>query len=394
MNFISQSGEHDCGFACLTVLLAKLHKDKNYLFLKHEDKPYSYAELIATAAEYNVTLLGVKIKDEMELTNAKNLPFITTIVNHETKSKHAILVLKINERHITYFDPSLGKRRERMDTFLHKWTKSALLVEKSEKTPCPITPPDFVARKDKITLPLWQSLSGLSLLVAGYFTSKESYVFLPIMFAALFVIFELMFRENMIGACKRIDVNIKDFDFEESESGYFSLYKDTEKYRVLALRSLSSVVYVFVLELLLTFILILNSPLNVIYVFLAVLLAGVEVFLLKPLFLNKEVAIMESEGKVRNAKNKYEYDFFSTEAREKAYKYGQQKMAINYVSIGIMLISIILVMALSNVVDVTYVVFYVCISFLLKSEFKKIFTYPEEQKELLTYKMRIINRLK
>ena len=103
---------------------------------------------------------------------------------------------------------------------------------------------------------------------------------------------------------------------------------------------------------------------------------------------------MESEEKVKNASNKYEFDFFSSEARNKAYKYGQVKMAMNYVSIGIMLISIILVMAISSVVDVTYVVFYLCASYLLKNEFKKIFTYPENQKELLTYKMRIINRLK
>ena len=394
MNFISQSGNYDCGFTCLSILLAHIHKDKNYLFLKHEDKAYSYAELIGFAKEYGLTLQGVKISNEVELINAKKLPFITSIVDREKKTKHAVLILRVNEKNITYFDPSLGKRKEKLEIFLAKWTKSALIVEEASKTPCPIAPPDFVAKKDKITLPIWQVLSGAFLLVAGLFTSKESYVFLPIMFSALFVIFELLFRENMIGACKRIDANIEQFEIEEREEGYFPLYQDIEKYRYHALSSLSNIVYIFLVELLLTFILVLNSPLNVIYVFLSILLSGVEVFLLKPRFYAKEIEIMESEEKVKNASNKYEFDFFSSEARNKAYKYGQVKMAMNYVSIGIMLISIILVMAISSVVDVTYVVFYLCASYLLKNEFKKIFTYPENQKELLTYKMRIINRLK
>ena len=79
MHFISQIGEHDCGYTCLAMMLANYHHDKNYLFLKHEDKEYSFKELIDEAAKYNMELKGVKITDPFELTNNDTFPIIVVI---------------------------------------------------------------------------------------------------------------------------------------------------------------------------------------------------------------------------------------------------------------------------------------------------------------------------
>lgn len=394
MHFISQSGQHDCAYTCLSIMLSHFHKDKNYLFLKHEDRPYTYDELIKEGRQYGLVLQGVKILDEYELMEAKTFPFITTIIDKEKKSKHAVIILKANKKYVTFFDPSLGKRRLDIENFTAKWTKKALIVKEVNKTPCPITPPDFVAKKDKITLPIWQLLSGISLFLGGYFLNKDSFVFLPMLFAALFIIFELLFRDNLIRACKRMDVNIKSYQLNVNPEDYYTLYKDIEEYRVGALTGSSNIIYVFLLELMFTFILVLNSPLNLIYIFLAVLLALCEHYLIHPYFKKKEIEVMEFEEKVKEAGNDYNFDFYSTEAREKAYKIAQQKMAINYVSIAMLLLSIILVMAISHITDITYIVFYLCASYFLKSEFYKIFAYADTQKDTNCRKLRIINRLK
>jgi hypothetical protein len=37
-NFILQSGEYDCGFACLKMLLSTLHHNEKYLYLTETKK--------------------------------------------------------------------------------------------------------------------------------------------------------------------------------------------------------------------------------------------------------------------------------------------------------------------------------------------------------------------
>ena len=394
MNFISQSGKNDCAYTCLAIMLSYYHKDKNYLYLKHIDRSYSFDELIKEGRKYGLTLLGVKINDEEELAKSKVFPFIATLYDKERKVRHAVLVLRANSKSVTFFDSEFGKRKMNMSMFLEKWTKMALIAEKVVKTPCPTPAPHFVAKKDKITLPILQILSGASLFTAGIFVNKDAYIFLPIAFTALFVIFELLFRENMIGACKRMDENINRIGVKEEATDYFDLYQDIEKYRYNAFTNYINVIYVFLLELMFTFILVINSPLNIIYIFLAVLLALTDVFILRPFYKKKEIEIIEEENKIKEATDSYTYEFHSKEARDKSYKLAQYKMVMNYVSIGLLLISIILVMGISQVVDVTYIVFYLCASIFLKGEFSKIFAYGENQKEFHTCKARIINRLK
>ena len=99
MYFISQVGKHDCAFACLSMMLANYHHDKNYLFLKHEDKQLSFKDLQIIGESYNLKLLGVKIDNVNEIANCRNFPIIVTL-KLKDNTRHSVLVYRANKKKI------------------------------------------------------------------------------------------------------------------------------------------------------------------------------------------------------------------------------------------------------------------------------------------------------
>ena len=189
MFFISQIGPNDCGFTCLKILLANYHHDKNYLFLPCKDEPYSFAELKKIASEHHMEMIGVKVGCSSELTNSKDFPFIATI-KRENGAKHSVLLLRATRKHVIMYDPEFGRRRMSLEDFYEVWDSMALVIETEtghKRVKCPQKVIDFIDKKDKIILPIWQILSGVSLMAGLYFINSNSYFFIPIIFFALFI---------------------------------------------------------------------------------------------------------------------------------------------------------------------------------------------------------------
>ena len=138
MYFISQVSQHDCGFACLKMLLANYHHDKNYLFLPTRDGPYSFKDLTEIAKEHHMEAIGIKISDVKELKEGREFPFI---VNLEKKKgfKHSVLLLAVRRKHVKIFDPESGKRTIPLELFYDQWDQKALIVNRPknyEKVKC------------------------------------------------------------------------------------------------------------------------------------------------------------------------------------------------------------------------------------------------------------------
>ena len=393
MYFISQYGEHDCAYTCLTMMLANLHRDRNYLFLPHDDKPYSYKEIISEAEKYNTVLLGVKITDIEELKNNKKFPLIVTL-NSKNKSKHSVLVYKITKKFIYYFDPAVGKQKEIFDNFEEKWTKTAIIASELTKTSCPLRAADFIAKKDKITLPILQLLSGLSLLVGSYFISKDSFVFIPILGFSFCIIFELLFRQNLINAMKRMDELIGTYSLRIEKEKYFDFYRNVERYRSQAFMFFPNVIYSFLIIVFFSFVLVMNDKINLVYIGLTMILGFIESLIYRPYFQRKKKEIEEQEHKIMTAQNEYELNFFAKETRESSYKLGLYDTAVHYVSLAVIALFVILIMALSKVVSVTYVVFYICVSMFIKGEFNKIFNFASGNEDFDSLKNKVIQSLK
>ena len=376
MHFISQIGEHDCGFACLSMLLANYHHDKNYLFLKHEDKEYSFKELIDEAAKYNMELKGVKVSDPFELTNNETFPIIV-VIKLDNGARHSVLLLKASTKKVVYYDPAFGKIAESFANFASKWTKHALIVAKFTKTTCDIKPDNFIATRDKITLPIFQVLSGVSLLLATYFMDRAVVMYLPVIFFVLFFVFELLFRDNLIRAMRRMNTKIDDYEIDIPKEKYHDLFVATEKYRTKALTRVPDIINASLISAFLIFILLLNSRMNAIYIVLVVFLAVVECFVFMPFIEKKTIDVTKQEQSLLKVESASEYQIIANSTREDAYKIGQYRTVFTYVSIGILLFVTILLMAISDVVNLTYVVFYLCICLFLRMNIIKVFSFDE-----------------
>ena len=393
MYFISQSGKHDCAFTCLAMMLANYHKDKNYLFLKHEDRNYSFKELMILAESFNMTLLGVQIESVGELTKSDKFPFIVTIKVSE-KAFHCVLLLKATKKYVLVYDPAVGKRKIGLREFEEVWTNKALIVKNYMKSSCPFVSPTFIAKKDKVTLPLWQILSGVSLLAGTYFISKDALIFIPIALFSLFVVFELVFRENLVGAMRRMDAEINSYSLDITKEKYYELYSNIERYRKAALTKTPNIIYTMLIAIFIIIILILNGTINLVYIALAFGYSIFEAFVFEPFIEMRAKEIVEDEKKISLCENDDEYYHYSQEAREKAYHLGIVKTVFTYLGAAIFLVATILVMALSQVVSVTYVVFYLCIILFLKSNFTKVFSFNKQEEDYDNYLNKLINSLK
>jgi predicted double-glycine peptidase len=126
-NFILQSGEYDCGFACLKMLLSTLHHNEKYLYLTETKKEaYSMLDLKNIALEYGLKLKGVQVESLVELKNSICLLSINGI-------NHYVLVKKITKAKIIFYDPSYGKKILSKSEFENLFTGYSLVPEKVEE---------------------------------------------------------------------------------------------------------------------------------------------------------------------------------------------------------------------------------------------------------------------
>ena len=395
MYFISQIGKQDCAFACLKMLLADFHHDKNYLYLPcEEDKPYSVQEIIAIASQHNMTLKGIKVSKPKELINCEFFPIIAILNKKKSEAKHAVIVLKANHRYVTIYDPSVGKRRMNTELFLLEWTEKAVMVAGGEKTKCPLEFPNFIAKQDKITLPIFQILSGVCLLLGTYFVSDNSPYYLPLIMFAGFFLFELVFRKNLVNAMKRMDDNVFNYGFDVRDNNYSELHQTIEKYRTLSLSVIPNIIYSSMIILFVSIILVLNDAVNAVYVFLPMALAIIEAFFYEPYFKSQEAEVLEKENEITESQTDYQFKIKSTEAHDAAYRLGLNKNIFQYLEVALLLVTIVLTMVIGRVINITYIIFYLCITVLLKTSYVKLFDSFTKSEEFDSVRAKLINSLK
>ena len=389
--YINQCGKSDCAFACLAMMLANYHHDRNYLFLQHQDKQYSFKDLIGIGGEYNLHLSGVKFEDESEIIHNKTFPIIVILENKEENTRHSVLLTKIKNAKVYFYDPIAGKRVLPLADFFELWSKQALIFSGMTKTKCPIIPPDFIAKEDKIILPFFQILSGLSLFIGSYFINKDTEIILPIIFFSAFIVFELFFRASLVKAMKKMDNNIAMYTLKVDKGQYFDFYQGVEKYRYTSFCFFTNLIFSLMIILFLSFILILNSVYNLIYVLFALTVAVLESLFYEPFFEKRNKDIESDEKCLKEAENVEEYVHYAAEAREKAYHLSLSKTIMSYLTIAFFLALSVFIMSASKVVSITYIVFYLSISMYLKSNFSKVFSYSKDAEQYDSLRLRIIN---
>lgn len=383
MYFISQVGQHDCAFACLKMLLANYHHDKNYLFLQCEDRPYSFKDLKEIATQHHMDVSGIKIDGSMELERKDRFPFIV-ILEKKKGIRHSVLVLSMSRKYVKLYDPETGKRKIPTEVFFHQWDRKALVVNKEknyERIKCDIKINDFIDKKDKFTIPCWQLISSISLAAGMYFIKADAYIFLPIIFLALFLIFEILFRKNLISAMEKMDDNIFNYQIKAEKKQYFDFYKVMEKYRYVALTIIPNLLYTVIISVFVTLVLVMNSSVNVVYIILSMIIALVHVYVYLPYQKNKSDEMAEQELEIEGVDNQFQFRSVVNHVHGNAYKLGLFRNALTYIEVAVLLMSIITVMSLSHIVNIIYVVFYLCITVYLKDNFIRLLQYSQQSEE-------------
>ena len=383
MFFISQIGPNDCAFTCLKILLANYHKDKNYLFLDSKDEPYNYKEIIEIASEHHMKLTGIKVTSADELLKSKDFPLIVTL-EKEKGIKHSVLILGVTRKYAKIFDPAVGKRRILLETLYEQWNLVALVVDKSvghEKVKLGKKVTDFIEKKDKLTLPIWQLLSGVSLLTGVYFVNKESYFFIPVIFFALFIVFEILFRKGLIDALKRMDENYFSYEMVVGKEKYQDVYQAYEKYRYTALTIIPNLIYTLLISIAISSLLIMNGIVNIAYISLGLVIAVVHTVFYKPFYQTKSNEIAQQEKDVCDANNQFQFHELVERAHQSAYQVALSGNLFSYLEIAVLLMTSITIMSVSGIVNIIYVVFYLCISVYLKDNFIKMFEYSTQSEE-------------
>lgn len=393
MFYISQCGNSDCGFACLEMLLANFHHDKNYLFLKHEDRKYNFRELINIGKVNGIELLGVKVLDPMELHNCHEFPFIAVIRNKNSEN-HSVIVKKIKRNKVYIYDPSLGKRILTFEEFILRWTKLALIVKNGVKTKLKIKSPSFIRRKDKILLTIFQIIGSCSLLIGTYFIDKSNYFFIPIIFFLVFIIFEIVFRRYLLYSLSLIDEKIFSNEIDLNNSTYQEVYKTIQDYKASSLTLLPNLIFALLVCLFMSIIVILNSNLNFIYILISVILSLFETYVVLPRLKSEEAKLIELENIAYKSNNSYEFKLFSTRATAFANKIATKKSLLRIFEIGLLFIVEMLIMYLTSTINVTYLVFYLCINMFLILNFNKLLEFSSKRDNFDSIKAKLLNYIK
>ena len=394
MYFISQLGESDCGFTCLKMILAHLHKDRNYLYLPGEaNKEYSFKDLQDIAEKYHVEAHGVRPANFQEVAKAKKSWPLLTNIKLKKGQRHSVIIKKVTKNKVHYFDPALGHKAVPIEVFTEQWTGHVILVEKFTRTKCPYKFPSYISKQDKVLLPILQTLSGVSLLAGTFFLTESYPLYIPIIFLASFLIFEVIYRASLVSAMKRMDQIVYSKKFSSSKTPYPEIYQTIQKYRRISLSILPNFIYFTLVSVFIVVVLLSNDLRNLIYIVIPLLFAFVEAFFYSPHFDEVNTKIVEVENEIQDVKTDFHFKTKADEAHELAYNLALGRNALTYVEIGLVLIISLLTMNIKGLVDITYVIFFVCVSVFLKSNFTKLFSYSKEMEEYDFLKAKLINSI-
>ena len=393
MLYISQIQKDDCGFACLKMLLANINKDKNYLFLPQDEDhgPYSYSDLMEIGYLHGLNLQAIRVTEKEELNNCSSFPFIATTCL-KNGALHAVLVLKIKWKRVTYLDPRRGKVTMSLKKFYEIWDQTALVVESKELRKCPIKPMEPISMGSKIGLGLLQLLAGIFALVGIYFVKDGTPIYMPAIFLSLAIVSELLMRAISYKIMKNLDQFF--FSDENLPDGKFKEYlRRFEEYKKLSLSSPMNLILMSIVALGLIVVVLLNDYRNAMLVLMPVILSVFEVLAVVPIFKAKEQDVEDLENDLDNAVDSIDLQSKVKAMHNSAYSYSYIDVATRYIYVGLLLMTSLLTMHLCGISSFPYIIFYTCVSASIYRGLQEIFSIGDKIEKYNVAKVKINNSL-
>lgn len=392
MYYIPQVSKSGCGFACIKMLLAAVHKDERYLYLKEDENhgPYSLQELVALAQSYNVTLIGVKYEDKDDLRHLSNFPLILS-VKQENDSLHAVLLKKMRGKKAKLYDPDLGVYWIKIDQLITKWDGTALAINKVEEHPFTNRIIDVRDSKGEVISYIMQAVAAIFIALATFFVKPEGSYLWPLIFCALSLLTEIFLRVLLLKRMQKCDKYLRRFLPYVKKRDYFEYYKRSQEYKRSSLTmGLNLVFYLLVVILVIT-ISIINSLTFVVSIGASLICALIDVFFFTPYkkAINKELEKHERELHFVKDVDDMQMQVKTIEVR--SYRFAYLEFASKVVFGAFFLVASFFISAIDHSLALTNIVFYTCVSFLVYQYLVNLFSYDYKLSDNMIAKARINN---
>ena len=395
MFYVQQTNNHDCGFTCLKILLANTHHDRDYLFLEdpfinHDN--ISFFDLVKEGNNYSISLEALKAEDKEELNKDVHVPFIARMLKDNTS--HAVYVYRISNKYVYYYDPKGEFIKLMKGDFISLWSGELLLVKEYTKTKCPIKPMKLVKPVEYVITYLFEFISAITGVLGAYFISKDSYIYLPLIFFSLMIIFELVLKKYSLIVMSNMDKRIEELTDDIKEGKYYefhSTYESYKKYSLLTDISMLSNIFIIIL---IAFIMILNDKKNAIYLSINILFAAAFILFIKPLLEKDEKDIEEAEELLKRDNDKYVALSNMSNARKLSYSFINKLTAYKCIVFAFQIITTFIMMILNHYVNVTYIICYLVMQMYFYNNLEEFLNKPKEKDKETNLLAKLINMMK
>ena len=392
MYYIPHVTKSGCGFTCLKMLLATVHKDEKYLYLKEDEfhSSYSYQDLLELAQRYEVTLVGLKYDDKSDLSHFKQFPLILT-VERENQSAHAVLATKIRGKRIKIQDPERGIYWQRIDQFIKVWDGTALAVNHIESHPFTERQIDAKDRKGELLSYFFQTLAAVFIALATFFVKPDGSFFLPLLFALASLVCEIVLRFMLLKRMQKYDIYIRRFLPYVHHKDYYEFYKRGQEYKASALTTGLNFIFYFLVVILMVTVCLANSLTYIVSIGISFLCALIVATLYYPFKKAVIKGLEEQENELRKVKEREELELKVKSLEVKSYRFAYYEFAKKVVVGAFFLLSSFLICRIEKTFTITNLVFYTCVSFLIYQYLLPLLSYDQKVQENMINKARINN---
>lgn len=392
MYYVPQVTRHDCGYACLKMLLAAVHKDERYLYLKEDEKhgPYSYLELISIAQRYEVTLIGVKYDDKDDLSHQKSFPLILSL-KRENGGLHAVLLVKRKGKKVKVLDPDKGVYYQKISSLIKEWDGTVLAVNQVKEKHFNARIIDLKDTKGEIISYVIQSIAAIFIALATFFIKPDGFYLLPIIFCSLSLISEIILRLFLLKRLQKSDRYLRLFLRYTNKKDYFEFYKRSQEYKKSALTmGLNYVFYLLVIIMIIT-ISLFNSLTFVVSVIVSLLASLIEVFFFAPFKKNIRRGLEQQENELRSVKEAEDMEMKVKNIEVNSYRYAYLEFVNKIVVVSFFVIASFFISAIEHTFTLLNVSFYTCVSYLLYQYLVPLFSFDGRLKDIVVAKVKINN---
>ena len=373
--FCYQSSEHDCGFAALKMLLAKISRNKNYLYLPKGEKKehFSFLDLIEIAAAHNVNLGGYEL--EVIKIREQKLPLLL-----EFHGNHLVTLLNVKKNIYYINDPSEGRIKLTEEELRKRYSGHALIVDNENidrkfKVQKPQLMPKSFALVHVVIAALIIAMLGLDFYLMNL-SENVPFIFMLIMFLILIEVFENWYLLKM---SDYFDERYIPIFFRKAENQNYDDYKNYLGVKVHLFESSKSMVVFASLAIILGVLISINDPRNLLVIAIIIVYKAIEKYVTQ-----------KSDEKLVKEMSKEEACVFNGESQtipmlvnlnKKSNQYGMSLTTRNCFFQLILMLLTLFMMILSKTMSANYAVFHFGIYFVIGQGISMLFNRLTDNQE-------------